>query len=280
MINMSSLYLHNDYSQALSNFNSSIASKRWKKFKDVQMKVAKDKCPICEYPFSEEDRPTRLTNQNRNIALIPTVDHYRPQDIYPNLAYVHENYLLLCNDCNGVYKDNHFPLYPNTATHTRTATNMALVTHEQPLLANPIYDNPLDLFKLQFRRTTTSNINILELVPKENEQSNIYLYQKAKKTIELFGLKECQPLAVTSENVKQCRINLLNSHYGKIFNLALSINNMDNTDFFNAMIKFKNNKLDDALSYHGFREVYLNLREAPKHYGFYSFLFRKQFIII
>lgn len=279
MIDMSSLYSDDDYGIALNNFNSSSDNKRWKEFKQVELKVAKNKCPICECPLdNDSDKLTRPTNKpNKYMLLIPTIDHYRPQNIYPLLSYIPENYLLLCNDCNNVYKKNHFPLYPDRATHTTTATTMTSVIDEKPLLANPIYDNPLELFDLIFRRISNNQI-ILELSPKHTLSNNTYLYKKAKKTIELFGLKECQPRN-TNENVAMCRRNLLVNLSGKFYHLALAINNMNENDFFNAIREFKNQNLNGALSYHGFNDILEKLQESPKYYGFYSFLFKKQFRI-
>lgn len=40
----------------------------------------------------------------------PHVEHFRPQTIFPLLAYQWDNLLLACSTCNAAYKSDHFPL--------------------------------------------------------------------------------------------------------------------------------------------------------------------------
>jgi len=277
MIDMSALYAHQDYSNTLNNFQNRVTANNdcnyedWKLFIDVQMSVSKNRCPICESPL--DDSLERNSNTGKT-TIKPTIDHYRPQILYPNLKCTHQNYLLMCSDCNNVYKGNDFPLYPTNAQHTQSASSYTDVLHERPLLVNPINDKPLNMFRLVFRRLG-QNVDILELEPLVDDD---YINKKAKTTIEVFGLGSCRPNQ--SSNVENCRINLLSNHYNKFFNLALAINNMNEADFFNAMVEFKNGDLNKALKYNSFDDVLEALKNVPNDYGFLSFLFNKQFKII
>ncbi len=276
MIDMSSLYSHKDYNKVLTTFDSQTNGvdctyEDWKLFIDIHMSVSKNRCPICESPL--DDSLTRESNAG-TTTIKATIDHYRPQNFYPNLKCMHQNYLLMCSDCNNVYKANKFPLYPTGTEHTKTATCMDDISHEKPLLINPINDKPIELFQLIFRRLENTNLDILEL--KSNTDDN-YLNEKARNTIETFGLGSCRPNQ--NNNVENCRINLLTNHHDKFFNLALAIDNMDEFDFFTAMVEFKNSNLSNALKFNGFKDVLVELKKSPNDYGFLSFLLNKQFTI-
>ncbi len=208
MINMSSLHKHPDYSNALDKFKRSQKEKKWSLFKDVQLVVSKNKCPVCECPL---DGTLERKSNNGTTLLAPTIDHFRPQDLYPKLKHDHENYILMCSDCNNAYKGCKFPLHSSTQNRNTTAEKTSNITDEKPLVVNPIYDNLFDLFKLVFRQTISGK-KVLELIPKE--QSG-YLYEKAKETIKIFSLGNCEEPshAHKSPNVQSCRVMLLADHF-------------------------------------------------------------------
>jgi len=208
MIDMSALYGHSDYQKALDSFNSSHC--KWRSFQEVQMKVSKNRCPICEYIFNDSE--IIRENKNGENLLVPTVDHYRPKNkkLYPFLKCDHKNYLLMCFDCNSLYKDSKFPLYNSTIR----ATNKDELINEKPLIVNPINDDIYELFILVFKER---NKSILELKPKA---SSGYLYHKALKTIEIFGLGNCEEYRHLNDEVHNCRIELLVTHFGKFYELA------------------------------------------------------------
>ena len=145
MIDMSSLYEHDDYQDSLDKFN--ISSCKWSSFITVHLKVSSNRCPICEYLF-DENSEIRRDNKNGDNLLIPTIDHYRPKKagLYPFLKCDHTNYLLMCFECNSSYKKSKFPLY-NSKTR---ATNKNELVNEKPLIVNPITDDVYELFILVF----------------------------------------------------------------------------------------------------------------------------------
>ena len=246
MIDMSSLHTHSDYAKALNNFNKPPLC-RHNKFKDVHLKVSKNRCPICECPL---DNSVTIDSNNGITTLKSTIDHYRPKNYYPMLECDHKNYLLMCTDCNGVYKDNHFPLHNSSPNKNLILSIMDNINNEKPLLVNPIYDNLLELFVLVFKYTPSGK-KVLELKPKE---SSGYLYEKALETIKLFSLGDCEVNRNSSVNVQDCRITLLNSHFKKFY------------EFIEALEK-KN--INEAMS--------LIEKYKLKNYGFYIFIQKRQY---
>ena len=249
MISMSSLYEHIDYPKALEAFNASNC--KWNKFKDIHMKITKNKCPICEYLFNQCDEISRLDKHGNNLC-IPTIDHYRPEDYYYFLKCNHKNYILMCFECNSSYKKSKFPLYP-TSDIRWTKENFI---EEKPLIINPILDNPLKFFDLVFR-LSSRNKKVLELKPKVSLLETDYLYLKAVETIKLFGLGGCEESRHETESIDNYRVELLGNHF----------------DRFYALAKARQVGMDEFL---------VVLRENPenKEYGFTKFIAKEQFEII
>ena len=245
MIDMSKLYTHADYNLALSEFN---ARKKWSIFKDVQLKVSKNKCPICECNLN--NTLTRKTNNGTLITIKATIDHYRPKDqsLYPFLKFDHNNYLLMCSECNNAYKENKFPLHASTPVR---ANSIDLLSSEKPLIVNPILDDLLPLFTLVFKYTPSGK-KVLELKPKADEG---YLHEQAKETIKVFSLGDCELNEHKSLNIKVCRINLLNDHFKKFYGFIEALANKDEEK---ALFEFKKYKLDN--------------------YGFTKFIMKSQFL--
>ena len=241
---MSKLYAHNDYQNALNNFSNSSSIGRWSLFKDVHMEVSKKRCPICEYQFDENNLIRRDNKLGENL-LVPTVDHYRPQEFYSFLTYEHKNYLLMCFECNSSYKKSKFPLYQSVIR----ATNHNELTDEKPLIVNPIIDDVYELFTLVFKQTSSGR-KILELKPKE---SSGYLHDKALETIKVFGLGNCEVYRHSNENIHNCRIEVLVSHFGKFYAIAKTMNSV------------KKEELKERLQ---------------NSSGFLQFIYREQFEII
>ena len=247
MIDMSKLYNHNDYENALNEFNNSSPC-QWNFFKDVQMEVAKNKCPICECLFDESVK--RVTKRSF-IEIKATIDHYRPIEFYDFLRCDDKNYILMCSECNVEYKKSNFPLYNSIPR----ATNKEEIENEKPLIVNPIYDNLLELFILIFRKTSSGK-NVLELKPKKSSLEDNYLYLKAIETIKVFGLGDCEINRHQNDNIHNCRIKLLGNHFNRFYTLA------------------KARKI-------GKNEFLGILREHPEnyHFGFTKFIAKEQFKI-
>ena len=250
---MSSLYEHNEYQATLENFQTQVNNGEceytaWGLFKTIHTDITTNKCPICECSF--ENPPQRLTNRGTYTNIRATIDHYRPQEYYPFLRCDDKNYILMCSECNQMYKDNAFPLFPIDSVRW----SEEIFIEEQPLIANPIVDNPLELFDLVFR-LSTSGKKVLELKPKESLLDTEYNYQKAIETIKLFGLGDCEENRHQNSNVHNCRIELLEKHF----------------DRFHELVKAREIGEDEFLTV-------LNEHPENYHYGFAKFIAKEQFI--
>ena len=246
MINMSALYEHDDYETALESFRTTDC--KWSAFVDVHMKVSQQRCPICESPL--DGSVARLTNSENRVIIHATVDHYRPQNYYSFLKCNHKNYLLMCSECNNIYKGSQFPLHGSTPTR---ATDEENIKDEKPLIVNPINDNLLELFILVFKRSGEELL--LELKPKATAG---YLYEKAVATIRLFGLGDCEINRHHNDNVYNCRISVLQSHFGVFYEFVKALNE-ENIE--KASLEFRANK------------------DIFESYGFYEFIKRNQFVV-
>lgn len=136
------------------------------RFKELFLFFTNFRCSICS---------SRI---QRNF---PT-DHYRNKDHYWWLAYEYDNYLPLCFDCNTIYKLNQFPVWGTKLTFDTFVDKDGMNQSEQPLLFNPFFDNPLELYQLVFYSKDSKAL----LIPKDNLSD--YQQEKAKTTISFFNL--------------------------------------------------------------------------------------------
>lgn len=266
MIDMRSLYNHPDYTIALANFDNSNC--KWTKFKNIHLKVSKYKCPICECNLNNTEEGIEQNGRFMKFS----IDHYRPQEYYPNLKCDDKNYLLMCTDCNGCYKGNLFPV--DISSNSNGDLSLSInenIRNEKPLIINPVYDDLLELFILVFR-LTPSGKKVLELRPKETTG---YLYEKAKETIRLFSLGNCEVDIHTSISVQNCRIKLLHDHFNKFVKFAKMFLN---EEFSNAIM---NKDGETIYNNNEFKEVFLDMKAKKLNkYGFYNFIKEKQFEIL
>ncbi|AZL85608.1 hypothetical protein EIJ81_14260 [Aliivibrio salmonicida] len=244
MIDMRTLYQHADYSVALQNFNSS-SPKKWSKFQGVHLAVTNHRCPICECTLKNGQLLMRASSKPGKppVQVKATVDHYRPQKYYPFLEFEDKNYILMCSECNNIYKGSEFPIFGVQVTR---ATSVAGLATEQPLIANPVSDNIFDLFKVVARRLTNGR-KVLELTPKHTSG---YLHEKALATIKLFGIGECEVNAHSNVNIKALRVNLLRSHFSMFEDF---INAYENKDVPKMRSEITRKKLDS----YGFLKIIL-----------------------
>lgn len=257
MIDMRSIFTHQDYDNVVTHFESNFSPNElncdeyWTSFMNIHKDISNNKCPICEEELNEFPN-----NYNS-----PTIDHFRPKadNMYPKLRCEPANYLLMCSLCNSTYKQDEFPLVDDTQ-RVSDAKTMAEVSQEEPLLLNPAYQNPLDFFELVFRKTQQGGI--LELKRKNDVSKDSYEYQICENTIKLFGLGYCNKYEHPNEKVKSCRIDILSKHYRSFIKLAEIIDSNNRFEFA-LFIKDAKNKFDEL-----------------KKYGFFVFLMKKQFTII
>ena len=138
---------------------------KWKIFKNVWLELSDFRCPICE----------------SKISRYGDIEHFRPKEHYWWLAYDYKNYSISCNLCNRTLKHTAFPLLNETQRATFESRNET----EIPLLYNPLKDNPLDLFEIEFiikGGKITLQTNVLS-----NDKSSI-TYKKAETTITTYQL--------------------------------------------------------------------------------------------
>jgi len=74
------------------------------------------------------------------------VEHFRPQSIYPYLAYEWYNLLLACEVCNSGHKGNQFPLMDASQPEENRSNPCARDGNDANALVNPCFDNPEDFF--------------------------------------------------------------------------------------------------------------------------------------
>ena len=258
MIDLRNLHSLPEYATDLASFNSvtPISRRKWKVFMTSHMIASNNKCPICECPL--DNLISRPSKSGKSVLLEPTIDHYRPQasDKYPNLKFDHENYLLMCHDCNNAYKGSKFPLHSSTPNRNTTATVTHNILNEKPLIMNPIYDNIYNIFKLVFKQSLSGK-KVLELAPK---QISGYDKERAKITIKTFSLGKCEePSHIhNSVNVRTCRVDLLHNHFIKFHNIVKILNGRDISTL------SKNEK----------KKVFLEVKDKNlDKYGFYNFIF-------
>lgn len=90
------------------------------------------KCAYCESPV------TAVSYQH--------VEHFRPQSIYPMLAYDWNNLLLACSVCNSGFKRDQFPLVNGTKPSEDPLNPCSLDDSDNNALINPCIDDPQDFF--------------------------------------------------------------------------------------------------------------------------------------
>lgn len=239
MIDMKKIFSHSEYSRLVSEFDTENCN--WAIFKPLHKLISNNRCPICEVVLTENNQGT--------------IDHFRPkgENLYPFLKCDPENYIIMCEECNSLYKESKFPIY-NDANR---ATKISDLKSEQNLLINPARRDAIDFFELVFK-TLENGSNVLELKRKEDIQKDSYEYKRCETMIKTFGLGYCDKNKYPNENAKVCRINLLRQHFDTFYPLAKAITEKNKKEIINILTIEK---------------------ERLKKYGFYNFLIKNQFKI-
>lgn len=140
------------------------------KLRLAEMCSGNRRCVYCEDSFADE------------------IEHMRPKDLYPEQAYVWNNYVLACGPCNGP-KNNQFavltdPLALIDVTRKRNAPVVQPVAGRYALI-DPRVENPVDYLWLDFRTW--------RYVPNsDDETSEIWI--RADYTINVLGLNKREAL--------------------------------------------------------------------------------------
>lgn len=85
------------------------------------------------------------------------VEHIRPKNLYPEMAFDWDNYLYACGPCNGP-KSNRYALFQPGATNHIDVTRrrghpVVPPPTGDPVLIDPRKENPLDFMELELRGT-------------------------------------------------------------------------------------------------------------------------------
>lgn len=121
--------------------------------------------PVGTKPATEDPKPGALSSRYRHAevktaleALIGLkchyceqtierfdVEHFRPQSIYPALAYQWSNLLLACQTCNQTYKSDRFPISPDSTQATEDPVDpTSRDGSDEALVLNPCRDDPAE----------------------------------------------------------------------------------------------------------------------------------------
>lgn len=119
-------------------------------------------------------------------SLANQVEHFKPKDFYPELAFVWHNYLYSCGPCN-LRKNNKFPIFSSRTGAVVMLSRIPKAPVEPPepgvpALIDPRHEDPFDYMQLDLRGTFWCQ----PCDPDAGSGS----HQKAKWTIDVLGLNE------------------------------------------------------------------------------------------
>jgi uncharacterized protein (TIGR02646 family) len=96
-------------------------------------------------------------------APVSGIDHFRPKTLYPEWAFLWENFVYACQNCNGA-KSNVFPL-----------------EDDQPLLIDPRSEDPMQFLSLDI-------LNTFWFSPHHSLKQNDFGRRRAEETIKILTL--------------------------------------------------------------------------------------------
>ena len=188
MISVSGTQLDHATSAGLQQLQSGIDG-----LLDYETQVARAKASWDQKPTALfgrlKDTLAAMCSGNRRCvycedSLADEIEHMRPKDLFPEQAYVWDNYVLACGPCNGPKNNRFAVLAPDDAlvdiTRKRGAAVQRPVTGRYALI-DPRVENPLDLLWLDFR-TWRYVAN--------TEDENSVLAKRASYTIDVLGLNK------------------------------------------------------------------------------------------
>jgi uncharacterized protein (TIGR02646 family) len=130
-----------------------------------RVEAAKARFQACNRPSNATFRAVRLTLKEMchgsrrcmycEDAPADEVEHFKPKDLYPEVAFAWDNYLYACGPCNGP-KNNQFSVLSRKAIVdvTRGRDDPVVPPRKgRPALINPRKENPLDFLMLDIINT-------------------------------------------------------------------------------------------------------------------------------
>ncbi len=139
------------------------------------------------------------------------IEHFRPKDLHPELAFAWTNYLYSCGSCNGP-KNNRFAVIAGRtppslidATRKRGAPIIP-PPRGKPALINPLKEDPLEYLQLDLKDT-------FEFVPIAPPGSIEFL--RAEYTLEVLRLNDRDYLTKSRENAYRSFLDTLDAYRGQ-----------------------------------------------------------------
>ena len=125
------------------------------------------------------------------------IEHIYPKKLYPEKAFIWENYVLACGKCNSHHKSDKFKIFKLQNSADVEDVTPPRGTYLQPanddsLFINQRNDDPLDFLELDLINRT---FVFIERHPQGTRE-----YERAKYTIELLGLNTRGALKKAREN--------------------------------------------------------------------------------
>lgn len=182
---------------------------KWTDLRPLFREKQNSRCAICEKELNDVNSTD--------------IEHYRPKTHYWWLAYNPANYYLTCAECNRICKNKSFPLYSGQIAVTYNSRKQ--IEDEEPLLINPLKDDPNTFFMLAFVIHRNSNKGIMQVLPRKNLREPYKT--KAEKTIEIYNL-DLQRSATESE---KSRFRLLHRFYNDLHEIAYARKHLSKEKF-------------------------------------------------
>ncbi len=112
------------------------------------------------------------------------IEHIYPKSHFPERAFVWDNYLLACKNCNTTYKSDKFSVFnpANSNEVNKINRESGKPPTDDSVLLNPRIENPLDFLILDIQGKTFRFVAIPSLNQRDKE--------KAKYTLELLALND------------------------------------------------------------------------------------------
>ncbi len=143
------------------------------------------------------------------------IEHFRPKDWYPDVAFAWSNYLYACGPCNGP-KSNQFPIFPtqgSAAVRELERKRGAAVLEPppgDPVLIDPRHENPMDFLFLDIEGN-------LHFAPRGDLPAGGRDRERARWTIEVLHLNDRDDLVKARvTTLSALRAALLAAFFAKV----------------------------------------------------------------
>jgi uncharacterized protein (TIGR02646 family) len=139
------------------------------------------------------------------------IEHFKPKDLHPELAFAWSNYLYACGTCNSP-KNNQFAVIAGRASPSiidvtrKRGTPVVPTRRGRPALINPLKEDPLHFIQLDL-------IDTFEFVPIAPAGSLDYL--RAEYTLDVLRLNDRDYLIKARERAFESFAAILYEYIGK-----------------------------------------------------------------